>query len=218
MEKDGKGLRYVTPVGPEAETQPGSHGRVLRNLRGITRKREMDRAEIEALVRVQKEYVAKIGADTRFTAAMICQMHCDWLGDLYAWAGQYRTVELAKGGFSWPPAMRVSQNMAAFERGMLAAKTPCRPGPIERVTLDMAEVHAELLLIHPFREGNGRLARWLAELMVLQAGYPLPLYRFTGRGAEAEGQRYLAAVKAGYLGDCRPLADFFAEVVERGRG
>jgi hypothetical protein len=34
MEKDGKGLRYVTPVGPEAETQPGSHGQVLRKLRG----------------------------------------------------------------------------------------------------------------------------------------------------------------------------------------
>jgi hypothetical protein len=33
---------------------------------------------------------------------------------------------------------------------------------------DAHVVHAELLLIHPFREGNGRLARWLADLMALQ--------------------------------------------------
>jgi hypothetical protein len=28
-----------------------------------------------------------------------------------------------------------------------------------------------MLLVHPFRDGNGRLARWLAELMFFQAGY-----------------------------------------------
>lgn len=149
--------RYVTPLGPEAEFQHGSRGRVLVNLAGITQKRVMDRAEFDALVRVQDSYLDQISAETRFTADMICQMHKDWLGQLFAWAGKYRTVELAKSGFSWPPAMMVERNMIAFEKDVLAMKTPCRPGPMERVCLDMAEVHAGLLLIHPFREGNGRL-------------------------------------------------------------
>jgi len=210
-------MRYVTPSGPEAEYQSGSRGRVLHNLRGITRKREMDRLEFDALVHAQERYLEKIGSDTGFTAAMIREMHRDWFEGLYAWAGKYRNVELAKAGFSWPPAMLVERNMTTFERDVLARRTPCRPGPFERVTLDMAEVHAELLLIHPFREGNGRLARWLAELMALQAGYPLPLYRFTGRGAGTERKRYLDAVKAGYLQNYRPLADFFAEAIGRGR-
>ena len=35
-----------------------------------------------------------------------------------------------------------------------------------------AAVHAEPILIHPFREGNGRCARLLATLMGLQAGLP----------------------------------------------
>lgn len=35
----------------------------------------------------------------------------------------------------------------------------------------MAKVHAELLFIHPFREGNGRTARLLANLMVQKQGY-----------------------------------------------
>ena len=61
--------------------------------------------------------------------------------------------------------------MSTFEHDLLAKKTPCAPGPIERVLTDVAEVHAELLLIHPFREGNGRIARWLSELMILQGGF-----------------------------------------------
>ena len=107
--------------------------------------------------------------------------------------------------------------MTDFENGMLASKTPCLPGKENRVFLDVAEVHAELLLIHPFREGNGRLARWLSELMILQAGLPLPIYQFTGRGSVKERERYLNAVKAGYIGDYQPLVDFFTEAVERGR-
>jgi len=75
--------RYTTASGPEAEFQPGSRGRVLRNRLGITRKREIDRLEFEALIRVQEEYYARIEDDTRFNAALICEMHRDWLGDLY---------------------------------------------------------------------------------------------------------------------------------------
>lgn len=209
--------RYVTPVGPEAESQPGSRGRVLVNLQGITGKRQMDRAEFDSLVQAQEASLEQIGPKTQFTASLICQMHKDWLGHLYAWAGKYRTVELAKSGFSWPPAMMVERNMMTFERDVLAVKTPCRAGSLDRVCMDMAEVHAELLLIHPFREGNGRLARWLAELMALQAGLPLPIYRFTGAGSKSENTRYLSDVKAGYLRDYRPLATFFADAIGRGR-
>lgn len=212
-----EGVRYITAKGPEAEYEPGSRGRVLRNLKGICSKREMDQAESDALVRVQEAYLEKIGPATVITAEVVCRMHRDWLDGLYAWAGRYRTVDMSKGGFTWPPAMRVEQNMAFIERESLAVKTPCRPGPLDRIARDLAEVHAELLLVHPFREGNGRLARWVADIMALQAGLPLPVYRFTGRGSEAEKGKYLAAVKRGYQKDYAPLAAFFAEVVERGR-
>ena len=177
----------------------------------------MDREEIGALVRVQDAYLQIIEEDTRFTAALICQMHRDWLGKLYIWAGRYRTVELAKAGFSWPPAQRVAANMETFEQGLLTDKTPCLPGSMDRILEDVAEVHAELLLIHPFREGNGRLARWLSELMLLQAGLPMPLYQFTGKGSVKERERYLSAVKRGYITDYRPLVDFFGAAVERAR-
>ncbi len=207
--------RYTTPHGAEAEFQPGSGKRVLRNLPGITSVTEMDRAEYEALLRVQEAYFRKINQKTRFTAALIRQMHRDWLGSLYSWAGHYRSVEVQKGGFRWPPANRVAENMSRFEDDYLSSLTPCRPASLPEVALQIAKVHAELLLIHPFREGNGRLARWLADLMSLQAGFPLPKYDFAGRGAKSRQENYLDAVKRGYLQDYEALAGFFAEAITR---
>jgi cell filamentation protein len=105
--------------------------------------------------------------------------------------------------------------MAAFEAGLLREHTPCRPAPLPEVSRRLAEVHAELLLIHPFREGNGRLARWLADLMALQAGCDLPEYGFRGRGAKGRRTYYLEAVKQGYIENYGALAAFFLEAVER---
>jgi cell filamentation protein len=187
----------------------------LVNKLGISRKREIDQAEFEALLAAQSRHLSIIGTRTRFSSALLRRMHKDWLGSIYSWAGEYRTVNLTKGGFTWPSASRVAENMFNFERELLTEHTPCTPGPISQVAKRMAVVHAEFLLIHPFRDGNGRLARWLADLMALQAKFPPPHYRFTGRGGRARRDRYLNAVQAGYLQDYGALTDFFAEALDR---
>jgi len=208
-----RGLRYVTPTGPEADFQPGSRGRVMRNRLGITTKTAMDRVEYESLIHAQESYVQRVGQETRFTVAILRDMHRTWLGGLYSWAGEYRSVELQKGAFRWPPAYLVDQNMQAFDKGLLCTHTPCREGTVNEVARRLAEVHAELLLIHPFRDGNGRLARWLADLMALQAGLPIPAYSFEGRGSEKKRDAYLAAVTHGYAQNYEPLTAFFAEAL-----
>lgn len=218
MARSRKPSRYITPKGVEAEFEPRSRGLVLRNRLHIYRKVEMDRMEFEALVTAQEKYLSQIGPHTRLTAEMLCRMHRDWLGDIYEWAGRYRTVELAKGDFRWPPAFRVSQNMDAFDKGVLARCTPCRPGPLPEIARCIAEVHAELLLIHPFREGNGRLARWVSDLMAFQAGLPAPDYGFAGRGAERRRGAYLEAVRKGCVQNYEPLTVFFVEALERRLG
>ena len=210
-----KPTRYVTPGGPEVEFEPGSRKQALKNRLGIRRKREMDRVEFEALIEAQEEYLGRIGPRTRLTAATLRRMHRRWLGEIYEWAGHYRTVELAKGDFRWPPAFRVAANMETFEKGALARCTPCRPGPLAKVARCIAEVHAELLLVHPFREGNGRLARWVSDLMAFQAGLPAPDYGFIGRDSKARQAAYLQAVTKGYVQDYEPLAAFFVEALER---
>lgn len=119
--------RYQKPSGAEGNAQSGSRGRVLRNIAGIVRKRDMDKAEYAALVAAQSRYLETLTAQTRFTSKRLREMHRDWLHEIYPWAGQYRTVELEKDGFLWPPAFLVAQNMAQFEAGLLKTHTPCRP-------------------------------------------------------------------------------------------
>ncbi|QYY37411.1 Fic family protein [Ruficoccus sp. ZRK36] len=207
--------KYQTSAGIEGEYQPGSRKRVLRNLLGITSKQAMDEAEFEALIGVQDCYLDGVTEDTVFTANLLRQMHREWLGSIYEWAGSYRTVEMSKAGFTWPPAFRVAANMESFERDILRKMTPFRLEGLDAGCVALAQVHAEFLLIHPFREGNGRMARWLTDLMCLQAGLPQPEYGFVGRGSRQNQQAYLQGVIRGYEQDYRALADFFQKSLER---
>jgi cell filamentation protein len=209
--------RYTTPRGPEGEYEPGSRGRVLKNLLGIKSVAAMDMIEAEALDAVQKRYYTEgnITDKTSITAATIRQMHADWLGGIYEWAGHYRTVDMSKGGFAFPPAYLIEQNMARLESELLAKLTPCRAGPIGMVCLAVAKIHADFLLIHPFREGNGRLARWLADTMFAQAGLNVPDYDFGSHESDKRRDDYLRAVLKGYGGEYSDLAAFFECALER---
>ena len=59
--------RYDT-AGPEAEFEPRSRGRVLRNMQGITLAREVARRESNALLPATKRLIDETGQDQRFTA------------------------------------------------------------------------------------------------------------------------------------------------------
>ncbi len=207
----GESRKYHA-VSPQAEFEPGSRGRVLRNLLGITRARDMKLAESQALLLAQQHAVESYSEDHRFTAADICSLHRDWLGPIYAWAGEYRNVNMSKGGFPFANAMRVPSLMDELARGPLARRTPCRPAPDAELAVALAEVHAELILIHPFREGNGRIARLLAVLMGLQAGLPpLDFSPLEGRGKA----RYIAGIHAALDRNYAPLAEMFLRVIAR---
>ena len=207
--------KYVA-TGPEAEFEPGSRGRVLRNLLGITRVRDMNEAESQALVLAQDAALDRFGPEHRFTAADICALHRLWLGPIYPWAGEYRSVNIGKAGFQFAHAPLVPGLMGELERGVLHRHTPCREAGDADVALALAlaEVHAELILVHPFREGNGRLARLLALLMALQAGLPpLDFSPLAGSGKRA----YIAGIHAALGRDYTPLTARFVRVIERSR-
>ncbi len=209
MRQKGK---YDTAGLPEAQSEQGSRGRVLRNLRGITSKREMDRAEAQEQLRALRELIAIYGVGHRFTAADVCKIHKVWLGDIYEWAGNYRQVNISKGGFLFAAANHVPRLMAEFEKGPLWKYTPCTFASHEEIATALAVAHAELVLIHPFREGNGRVARMLAVLMALQSG--LPLLDFSDIRGKKKTE-YFAAVQAGMDQDYGPMTKAFNDVIRR---
>ncbi len=162
--------RYDVSDSIEAQFEPGSNNTVLKNKLGITDAKEMDRIEAEALIQATDAVFHEYDAEHQFNALDICHMHKVWLGDIYEWAGQYRSVNISKDDFSFAMAAQIPKLMVQLEADQLAKYTPCNFEEREQIVKALAEVHTELVLIHPFREGNGRCSRILASIMALQAG------------------------------------------------
>lgn len=204
--------RYDVSKLVEAQFEPGSRRRVLKNLLGIVRKREMDRMEAQEQLRAVHELIKIYGKRHRFTAADICRIHKIWLGNIYPWAGKYRKVNLTKDNFTFAAANQIPRLMAEIEKGPLREFTPCRFDAIKKIARALAVIHTELVLIHPFRDGNGRVARLLATLMALQAGLP-PLDFSSLRGQKRK--EYFAAIRAGLDRDYKPMEDIFSAVIRK---
>ena len=196
----------------EAQLEPGSRGKVLRNLLGIKSKREMALAETLAYSRALEALIDVYNRQHRFTAEDICEMHKTWLGGIYEWAGKYRQVNLSKDEFHFAAARYIPTLMTEFERGPLQRYTPCSFSSEDGISNALAIVHVELVLIHPFREGNGRLARLVAALMAFQAGLP-PLDFGAIRGRKR--MEYFHAVRTGMDRDYEPMKKIFSDVLCR---
>lgn len=78
------------------------------------------------------------------------QIHAYLFGGLYDFAGQIRTVNIAKAGFQFAMAQYLGQTLADVER---------MP---EDSFENIIDKYVEMNVAHPFREGNGRATRiWL---------------------------------------------------------
>lgn len=202
--------RYSTDGSVESADQPGSGGRVLANLLGITRVLDIQQAESDALETLALALITEVDSRQRFTAGDLCDWHRRWFGEIYAWAGNYRQVNISKGGFLFAVASRVPALMVEFERKVLSVHTPCAGMDVDRLVHALAVTHAELILIHPFRDGNGRLTRLFNTLMALQAG--LPALDYGGiRGRKK--QEYIGAIHAAAGHDYQPLERVFRSVI-----
>jgi cell filamentation protein len=172
----------------------------------------MDVIEAERYALVQPKLMGLFTKDHCFTAKDICAIHRAWLGEVYEWAGQYRQVNVSKGDFTFAMARHVPKLMEDFEKGPLKEYTPCRFKTDEEIITALSVVHTELMLIHPFREGNGRAGRLLAVVMAFQAG--LPGLDYTGiRGRKRK--EYFVAVQAGMERDYEPMKKIFGSVLSR---
>jgi len=204
--------RYDTSDLPEGQHQPGSDDQVLLNKLGIIDPAEIDRIEAEKLAVVMDRLIGEFDATHSFTVADLCYFHELWLSEIYEWAGQYRKTNLSKGGFPFCAANRIEPMMQAFEEKYLATYTPCQFQDRQAIVSALSIVHVEFELIHPFREGNGRLGRMLATLMALQAGLPLLDFSLI---AEEKKQAYFAAIQMGLDEDYSQMENLFDEIIQR---
>jgi len=201
--------RYDTSDSPEGEYQPGSNGQVLVNKLGIIDKSEMDEVELELLGQLTETVLGEVEADQIISSDDLCEWHRRWLGNVYEWAGRYRSVNMGKSGFQFAAAHLVYGLMQKLNDNFLVIYTPCYQMNESELVEALANIHIETILVHPFREGNGRLSRLLANMMALQANYPMLDFSYMDDNREA----YFSAIQAG-LGDDLPMQKLFRQVLQ----
>ena len=134
----------------------------LENKLGITNSAELAREEERISKRKAVELFESGALDKlapgRF--ASLQAIHKALFEDIYDFAGELRTVNLAKGNFRFAPLMYLEAALGNIDK-------------MPQSTFDeIIEKYVEMNIAHPFREGNGRTFRILANLMARKQGYP----------------------------------------------
>lgn len=131
--------------------------------------------EIEAqlLQQAYQTFVSELTADTRFDEAYFQSLHQRTFDSLYAWAGQYRTQDMVKGGsmfcraaFLQTEASRIFRELEQEDFLHGAAEWPQG-----RFADRLAYYQSELIALHPFYELNGRITRLFFDLIAIANGF-----------------------------------------------
>ena len=111
-----------------------------------------------------------------FDLAHLKAIHRHLFQDVYAWAGDVRTVEVAKGESRFQPRRFIAAGMADIHRRIVAAGYFRGSGPDEFAE-GAGPVMGDVNHVHPFREGNGRAQLQYLKQLAARAGHRLDLTR-----------------------------------------
>src|SRR5574341_1455697 len=166
----------------------------------IAQRGELNAAEQENIARAQGWAVRRRRRDL-LTDRFIKNLHRRMFGDVWKWAGQFRKSQRNIGINYWDIAVELRKLLDD-------AKTWVEQNvyPSDEIAV---RFHHRLVQIHPFPNGNGRLARLMADLLVTQlGGTPFSWGRGSLRDHGELRKRYIAALQAADNRDLRPLLAF----------
>ncbi|WP_371287713.1 protein adenylyltransferase Fic [Faecalibacterium sp.] len=128
----------------------------LQNKLGLTDELELAREE-ERISKQKALALYDTGLLNTFpvgTFAGLAMIHKYLFEDIYEFAGQMRTVNIAKGNFRFAPVMYLRPALESIDQ-------------MPQSTFDeIIEKYVEMNVAHPFREGNGRSTRiWLDSIL-----------------------------------------------------
>jgi cell filamentation protein len=189
-------------VGDDPYVYPGTL--VLRNNYGIRDAAELARRENDAAtVRLLQLRLYPLAGS--YDIKHLRAFHRHIFGDVYPWAGEIRTVAIARTDlFALPQHI---ESFLAGELAELATERHLRGLDRDRIVDRLTHYLAEINAAHPFREGNGRTQRAFIGQLANQAGYRIAWEL-------ADPTRNIGASIAAMRGDNAPLQNMINELVE----
>ncbi|MCS7465148.1 mobile mystery protein B [Stieleria sp. ICT_E10.1] len=172
-------------------------------LKTIKTRRELNEVEFASILRVTEKYL--LSKPSRkiapFNFDWLLGLHREMLGSIWSWAGEIRSTEKNIG---------VSPNIIAAELGVIAMEADKRHNETGALVIaTAAEFHHRAVWVHPFEDGNGRWARLLTNVWLMQHDQPATLWPATDlRDTESPiRDEYIAAIKAADSRNYGPLID-----------
>lgn len=177
---------------------------VLRNLRDIRSGDELE--ELEArLTFLRGLQLASDPIAGEYDLAHLQAFHRDLFAGLYEWAGELRTVVLAKTDLFCLPEHIESYGAEIFDK--LAEENRLRGLDRELFIDRLAHYLGDVNALHPFRDGNGRAQRTFFAQLAGDAGYRLEWQL-------VDPQRNIDASVAAMQGDEVPMRNLLDEITK----
>jgi cell filamentation protein len=179
------------------------------NLLGLTDKDALNEQEALGVARVERYLLEDFDYPVDLTVGLVQELHRRAFGQLYDWAGHWRTQVPNVGAYLPPPASRVPQLLYEFVDELRHRLGLLGPAPTaEDVAGLLAYAHHRLVAIHPFVNGNGRTARLFTNLLAYNYGFQdVVLYRREPGQGRTD---YLHAIRRGDAYDLKPLQALIA--------
>lgn len=175
------------------------------NLLGLTDKNQINEFEATGIAKAEL-FIFELESEIEFSTTLILEIHKIAFGQLYDWAGKWRTTEVSVGQLIPPKPVMVLQAMYQFLDN-LNFKISISKTLNEQIDC-LVYAHYEFIKIHPFNNGNGRIGRILMNLVALKFGYqPLELYYREGESRKF----YINAMKAADNGDFKMLTELISK-------
>jgi cell filamentation protein len=179
---------------------------VLKNTFGERDQDRLDQIEADVVwPRFETLYIAGIDEHKALSADMHRAIHFHLFERLYPFAGQFRTVTMAKEGeIVYPPAEFLAANAEKVWRD-INKRFSLKPASLDDLLEPLAESMGDLHVLHPFREGNTRTMQLAIREIAWRAGFSLEWMR-------ADPSKLRAAGTAAAFGDNRPYIDMLRSI------
>jgi cell filamentation protein len=141
-----------------------------------------------------------------FNLAHLQNIHAAVFGNIYDWAGRLRTVEIRKDATEFAKVDALYGYAASvFER--LDDENCLRNLSREAFVERLAHYYSEINLLHPFREGNGRVLRSFIHNLAHSAGWRIDW-------TDLDSEENIHACKRAFTGDESSLAEMLSRLLE----
>lgn len=155
---------------------PPDH-KVLINHFGIRDQAKLDKVERMAVsARIKAGEIPK----GKFDLAHLQAIHGYLFQDVYPFAGELRSVSLAKGTSHFMPADRIATGMADVHTRLVRQNYLKHSDPAEFAKA-AGQIIGDVNYVHPFREGNGRTQLAYLDQLATQAGHDFDPSRLNPR-------------------------------------